>query len=96
MDSIRLTHNTGATVGRSFRSPDAGTLGAIVRAFRSAVTRRVNVLRQTPGRAVWQRSFYEHVIRDEDELRRVRTYIAGNPRRWEIDRENPDRIAELQ
>jgi REP element-mobilizing transposase RayT len=41
-----------------------------------------------PGR-LWQRSFYDHVIRDEDSLNRIRQYILDNPPRWEFDRENP-------
>ena len=38
---------------------------------------------------LWQRSFYDHVIRDEDSLNRIREYIATNPQRWDLDRENP-------
>ena len=37
---------------------------------------------------LWQRSFYEHVIRDEESLNRIREYIVNNPQRWELDREN--------
>jgi len=72
----------------TFRSPSQ-TVGAIVRGFKSAVTRRVNEIRQTPGTPVWQRNYYEHVIRAEDELDRIRRYIEDNPRMWEMDRENP-------
>jgi REP element-mobilizing transposase RayT len=39
--------------------------------------------------AVWQRNYYEHVIRDEGPLRRIREYIVNNPATWEFDRENP-------
>jgi putative transposase len=39
--------------------------------------------------SLWQRSFYDHVIRDEASLNRIREYIATNPRRWDLDRENP-------
>jgi putative transposase len=38
---------------------------------------------------LWQRNYYEHIIRDEDELRRIRQYVAENPVRWAFDRENP-------
>ncbi|MGD9159077.1 MAG: hypothetical protein PVG39_11770 [Desulfobacteraceae bacterium] len=41
---------------------------------------------------VWQRNYYEHVIRNEDELNLVREYIVNNPKRWEIDRENPNSV----
>jgi putative transposase len=38
---------------------------------------------------LWQRSFYEHVIRNAESLNRIREYIATNPQRWDLDRENP-------
>lgn len=41
-----------------------------------------------PGK-LWQRNYYERIIRDEDELNRIREYILNNPRQWEFDRENP-------
>lgn len=36
----------------------------------------------------WQRNYYEHIIRNEDELNRIREYIMYNPRRWQFDRDN--------
>jgi len=38
---------------------------------------------------VWQRNYYEHIIRHEIELNRIREYIMNNPSSWEMDRENP-------
>jgi REP-associated tyrosine transposase len=49
------------------------------------VTRRV-------GRPIWQRSYYERVIRGEDELGALREYIEQNPLRWALDRENPSHV----
>ncbi len=46
-----------------------------------------------PG-TLWQRSFYDHLVRDEKSLNRIREYIANNPLRWELDRENPRRKGE--
>jgi len=43
---------------------------------------------------VWQRNYYEHIIRNEDELNRIRGYIVDNPLRWHLDRENPERVGE--
>jgi REP element-mobilizing transposase RayT len=63
----------------------SGSLGAIVRAFKSATARRINTIRGTPGGPVWQRNYYERVIRDEEELAAVRRYIRENPLRWEED-----------
>ena len=61
----------------------------VVRAFKTFSARSVNKLRGTQGSAVWQRNYYEHVIRVETELDRIREYITNNPTQWEIDRENP-------
>ena len=55
--------------------------------FKPAVTRRVNEICHTPGNPVWQRNYYEHVIRDESELGRIREYILSNPQQWEADKE---------
>jgi len=66
-----------------------GSLGAIIRSFKSAVTKRVNQMRHTPGMPVWQRNYYEHIIRSEESLNRLRQYLADNPLRWDVDRENP-------
>ena len=66
-----------------------GSLGAIVRSFKSASTKLINEKRHTPGEPVWQRNYYEHVIRQDIDLDRVRSYIADNPRKWAEDVENP-------
>ena len=56
-----------------------GSLGAIVRSFKSAVTKRANELRMPFGSQLWQRNYYEHVIRDDEVLDRTRQYIMTNP-----------------
>ena len=71
---------------RIFRSPSQ-TIGAIIRGFKSAATHRVNELRRKPGFPVWQRNYYEHVIRNDEDLTSVREYIANNYLNWEIDAE---------
>jgi REP element-mobilizing transposase RayT len=73
------------------RSPSQ-TIGAVVRGFKSAVTTRVNASRGAPGFPLWQRNYYEHVIRNETDLTRVRDYIANNPARWAEDEDNPTNI----
>ncbi len=65
----------------------APTLGRIIRTVKAAFTHRI---RQTSDLdIVWQRNYYEHVIRDEESLNRIRQYISDNPLRWEFDPENP-------
>ena len=56
--------------------------------FKMNSAKRINVLRNTPGISVWQRNYYEHVIRNEGSLERIREYIANNTLKWEDDIEN--------
>ena len=81
---------TRATAGRPY-GPASESIGAFIAGFKSAATRRINALRGSPGAPVWQRNYYEHIIRDEDEFERIRWYINDNPRRWAEDEYNPDR-----
>jgi REP element-mobilizing transposase RayT len=69
-----------------FRQPVAGSIPTVIRSFKAAVTKNVNELRQTPGVKLWQRNYWEHVIRNEPELNQLREYINFNPERWELDR----------
>jgi putative transposase len=86
-----------AAPGRSPRSgPAPHSFDAFVAGFKSAVTTRINELRHTRGTQVWQRNYYEHVIRNDDELLRVREYIVNNPLDWDNDRENPSRTVDLK
>ncbi len=80
--SSRGAASTGAASG-------APTLGAVVRALKSVSAIGANNLVGQPGRPFWQRNYYEHVIRDEDELNAVRQYIRDNPLNWHQDPDNP-------
>jgi putative transposase len=80
--------------GESLASPpphgtQSGSLAAIVQNYKSVSARSVNKLRNNPGCPVWQRNYYERVIRSESELSKVREYIINNPMKWELDKENP-------
>ncbi|WP_395946637.1 transposase [Caedibacter taeniospiralis] len=66
------------------------TIGAIVRGFKASVTKQINELQQTRGQTIWQRNYYEHVIRDADDYNRVYEYIENNPQRWSLDSLNPN------
>ncbi len=69
--------------------PQRRSVASIVGSFKSAASRRINDLRGTPGQSVWQRNYYEHIIRDDESLNRIRQYILDNPARWALDQENP-------
>ena len=70
----------------AFRSPSK-TVGSIVRGFKIGVTKWVRTNKNFY--TVWQRNYYEHIIRNDTALNRLRQYITDNPVRWEEDRENP-------
>jgi REP element-mobilizing transposase RayT len=73
------------------RHQGAPTLGDIVRIFKSKSTINVNRLLVRTGQRLWQRNYYEHIIRNEDELNHIREYVINNPAQWSVDSENPDR-----
>jgi REP element-mobilizing transposase RayT len=51
--------------------------------------KEINLINKTSGRSVWQRSYYEHIIRGEKDLENIRDYIIYNPLKWKFDKENP-------
>ncbi len=61
------------------------SLSSFVAGFKSTVTKQINQIRQTPGIPVWQRNYYEHIIRNDNELNKIREYIINNPLTWETD-----------
>ncbi len=77
-----------ATVGAG--SPRPPSLGTVIGCFKYSSTKRVNAARNTPGARIWQRGYYDHVIRNNRSLDQIREYIATNPSRWESDADNPD------
>lgn len=84
-------HPVGETGGeRGGETPPLRpTLGQIVAFYKYQTTKRINELRGTPGVSFWQRNYWEHVVRDEIDLNRIRQYIENNPLRWHEDQLNP-------
>ena len=64
-------------------------LPEIIWEVKSFSARRINRLRGFPGVPVWQRNYFERIIRNENELNAIRRYILYNPLRWKLDGENP-------
>jgi putative transposase len=80
------------SVGAKNFSPLPGTsktIGSIVRGFKIGVTKWMR--NNTLIHDVWQRNYWEHIVRDESELNRIREYIRNNPVQWELDRLHPGR-----
>lgn len=71
--------------------PSGRSLAAILAGFKAASTKRVSTECAVPGVSIWQCGYYEHIIRNDQSLDDIRRYIAENPMRWAIDRENPSR-----
>ncbi len=69
--------------------PTKRSLGVFVGGFKSAVTKSIRELQGELGTVIWQRNYFEHIIRNDESLERIRRYIQDNPARWEFDRENP-------
>jgi len=74
-----------------FGRPVAGSLPTMIRSFKSGVAREARRLRVSVGEHVWQRGYFEHIVRNERALWRIAGYILTNPERWCEDRENPGR-----
>jgi REP element-mobilizing transposase RayT len=80
----------GKDIARDASPLQPGSLGAIVGNYKSVSTRRINRVRGTPGIRFWQRNYWEHIIRNEQSLNRIRQYIQSNPARWGEDQLHPD------
>ncbi|NMB67235.1 MAG: hypothetical protein GYA20_00550 [Chloroflexi bacterium] len=65
------------------------TLPLVMGYFKMNTAKRINLLGNTPGQPVWQRNYYEHIIRNDEDYRLIHLYIEANPARWPEDRESP-------
>ena len=77
------TNNNGVSSPRS----QSDSLGSIIGQFKSVCTKKIWALGFTEFK--WQSRFYDHIIRDQDSLNRIREYITNNPAQWELDEHNP-------
>ncbi len=71
-EGIQVSHGT-----------QPGSLEALVQNFKSVTAKRINQIRKSPGTRIWQRNYYEHVVRDERDLENIRQYIRENPYRMD-------------
>lgn len=71
------------------REPKRQSIGTIIGSYKSAVTKQSNKIRNTPGISVWQRNYWEHIIRNEKSLENIRNYIINNPAQWAEDENYP-------
>ena len=87
---ILIIHENGRGGSRSALTPTKRKpLGGLIGAFKTISTKEINILRNTVGQIIWQRNYYEHVIRNDHDLQNKTDYINSNPLLWEQDNENP-------
>ncbi len=86
---VMPNHVHGIIVISQGAASSAPTLGLIMRAFKSISAVACNRELVRADVPFWQRNYYERIIRDADDLNRIRQYIADNPARWAEDPENP-------
>ena len=66
------------------------TLGKIIAYYKYQTTKLINEKHNTAGISVWQRNYYEHIIRTDKDVIQIKEYIENNPLKWEFDKENPN------
>jgi putative transposase len=84
-----------APTRESFGKPVSGSIPTIVRAYKSAVTYVVNAAENMRGSSLWQKNYYEHIIRNDRELNNIGWYILNNPLNWQLDRDNLHNVRKL-
>ncbi len=78
-----------APTHEQFQKPVKGSIPTVIRSYKSAVSYRINLMRGTQAVPIWQRNYYEHVIRNEKDLQNKTDYIEANPMLGDEDDENP-------
>ncbi len=74
--------NTNSKSEMKKKRLSGGSLGTIIGQFKSQTSRRINRIRNQSGKPVWQRNYYDHIIRNEKDLRAIKKYILDNPFNW--------------
>ena len=77
--------------GAALSNTKSKSLGSLIGAFKTVSTKRINQILGTPEAKVWQRNYYERIIRNEEELNRIGKYILQNSLNWAQDEYNPNR-----
>ena len=90
-DVIQKTADREPVVGAGLRPARRNpSVPEIIRAVKTFSALEINSIRGTKGQPVWQRNYFERVVRDGKEMEKIQRYIFENPMRWEFDRENPE------
>ena len=82
-NGVSTNNNINGECDSPLQGP-SNTIGAIIRGYKSSVTKQLNLL--NIGCAVWQRNYYEHIIRNEQSYQNISKYIINNPAKWSEDK----------
>src|SRR5208283_652339 len=93
-NKVETRHGVSLQLNNDFLRPAKGSLAAIVGQFKSSVKRWAT--KNDYKNFAWQRLYYDHIIRNETSLNKIREYIANNVIKWEIDEYHPDKIKILK
>jgi REP element-mobilizing transposase RayT len=86
--TAQRTHGSAPLPNSLHRRPQS--LSSFVAGFKSITTKRINTIRNAAGTPVWQRNYYERIIRDRDSAAKIRQYIQNNPSVWAQDQLHPN------
>lgn len=92
MEPSRAVSTVGTDGSPLLRKIKPASLGAIIAQFKSRVTKRIWKISEFKNKSIWQRNYYEHILRNEKDLQNKTEYIQANPLLWEQDDENPSHI----
>ncbi|MBD2576241.1 transposase [Oscillatoria sp. FACHB-1406] len=86
---LTILHETAwsSEATQEFGKMVSGSVSSILRCYKAAVTRKINLLCNSKAYPIWQKNYYEHIVRDEESLSSIRQYIIDNPLVWENDPE---------
>jgi len=82
--SLRIENNSDIESNRKKRRKMV--LPIIIGWYKMNVSKQINLIRNTPGFRVWQRNYYEHIIRNQAAFNNISEYIRYNPQKWDRDR----------
>ncbi|MDP2919272.1 MAG: transposase [Dehalococcoidia bacterium] len=89
-------HAVSASHSESFGKPVASSLPTVIRSFKSATTKHLHASEYGAIHPIWQKGYYEHVIRTDNEFANVSEYIDTNPAQWAMDHENPENTGRVK
>ncbi|PKO05426.1 MAG: hypothetical protein CVU41_12400 [Chloroflexi bacterium HGW-Chloroflexi-3] len=64
----------------------SSSIGSLMAGFKSSVTKQINLIRNSPGEPVWQRNYWDHIIRNDESFDQIEDYIINNPMNWQQDK----------